>query len=139
MTIRSHTRSFAIAIAVVAFAASFVVAAHAQSVSHSAAASRVGDAAAGGRRGIATDGQGNVDAAAGSGFVTANGVRGQRSVRYTRSSDGTASAERNTTATNPNTGVTFDGSTTYTKGSGASRNASCTDASGNAVNCGKSR
>ena len=56
------------------------------------------------------------------------------------SADGsTASATRNTTATNANTGVSYDGSTTWTKGSGFSRSGSCTDSGGNTVTCGTQR
>jgi hypothetical protein len=120
---------------------------------------------AGGQRRLVTDGSGNVNAAAGSGFNTAAGGQGlrtrsfnrdadgsvsargqgsatgatgasaQRSGSYTRSADGSsASGERNTPVTGAN-GGTVDGSTTYTKGSGFSRSASCKDSSGNTVSC----
>jgi hypothetical protein len=119
------------------------------------------------RRGFAADGQGNAGAATGTGFTTAAGGQGarlgkvnrssdgsvnasgqsgfetagggsvDRSGSYTRQADGTASGERSTTATNANTGMTFDGSTTYAKGSGVSRSGSCKDASGTTVSCGK--
>jgi hypothetical protein len=120
---------------------------------------------AAGRRGFVADGQGNVDGAAASGFTTAGGAQGGRSARFSRSADGSttasanasasgqngsaersgswnrnadgsASGQRQTTLTNSNTGNTFDASTTYTKGSGFSRSASCKDAAGNTVTCG---
>ncbi len=94
--------------------------------------------AAGNRR-VLSDGDGNVNARANSAFTTANGSSGSTSKRFTRNADGTASGERNTTATNANTGVTYDGSTTYTKGEGVSRSGSCTDSSGNTVTCGSAR
>lgn len=117
-----------------------------------------------GQRGIVGDGQGNVAGASAGGFTTESGGHGQRTRRFSRSSDGSASAsgqgsvsgqngsanrsgsftrnadgsasgERSTTATNANTGVTFDASTSYTKGSGVTRSATCTDAAGNTVAC----
>jgi hypothetical protein len=120
--------------------------------------------AAAGRRGIVADGQGNVKGAASGAFTTQSGVQGARNARinrssdgsatasgqasvsgasgsadrsgsYTRNADGTASGERGTTVTNANTGVTFDAATTYNKGSGVSRSASCKDAAGNSVTC----
>ena len=127
------------AIASVALCASFVIAAHAQTANGARAAGRTANAAFAGQRGVVSDGQGNVDAGAAGAITTANGSRAQRTSRVTRSADGTASAERNTSATNANTGVTFDGSTTYTKGSGVSRSASCRDANGNTVTCGSGR
>ena len=130
-----------LAIASVALAASFVIVAnaHAQTSSGARVAGRTANAAFAGQRGVVSDGQGNVDAGAASTFTTVNGSHGQRTARMSRSADGTASAERNTSATNANTGVTFDGSTTYTKGSGVSRSASCRDANGNTVTCGSGR
>ncbi len=121
--------------------------------------------AAGGQRGLSADGQGNVVAGSTSGFTLARGGQGQRqasversadgsvdaqaqasvrgnrgsadrSASLTRNADGTASAERSTTATNSNTGVTFDASASYSKGSGVTRTASCKDAAGNTVACG---
>jgi hypothetical protein len=121
--------------------------------------------AAAGQRAIASDGQGHVAGAAGSGFTTDSGAQGQRSRRFNRTSDGaitasgqgsasgdngsasrsgsfnrnadgTASGDRSTTVTDANTGVTFDASTSYEKGSGVSRSASCKDAAGNTVTCG---
>lgn len=95
--------------------------------------------AAGARR-VITDGSGNVNARSSSAVTTANGSTGSTSKRFTRNADdGTASGERNTTATNANTGVTYNGSTTYTKGEGVSRSGGCTDASGNSVTCGSAR
>jgi hypothetical protein len=94
--------------------------------------------AAGARR-LVTDGQGNVNANANSAFSTANGSTGSTSKRFTRNADGSASGERSTTATNANTGVTYNGSTTYTKGEGVSRSGGCTDAAGNNVTCGAAR
>jgi hypothetical protein len=118
---------------------------------------------------IAGDGSGHGIAQRGGAFTTANGAEGARTQRlrrsedgsikagsraavsgdngsaastktYSRSADGSsASAERNTTATNSNTGVTYDGATTWTKGEGVSRSGSCTDASGNTVTCGSAR
>jgi hypothetical protein len=123
--------------------------------------------AAAGQRRVIGDGQGNVNGASHSAFTTDGGTQGSRSARYdrnadgsasasnnasaigrdggsaersgsyTRNADGTASGQRSTSVTNANTGVTVDGSTTYTKGSGFSRSATCTDAAGNAVSCGK--
>lgn len=66
-------------------------------------------------------------------------AQGQRSGSFTRKSDGTASAQRSATATNKETGVTYSGSTTWEKGSGVTREASCKDASGNTVACGEAR
>jgi hypothetical protein len=94
---------------------------------------------AAGQRRLLTDGNGNLSANGSSAFTTTNGSSGSRSTRVTRSADGSASGERSTTATNAETGVTFNGSTSYTKGSGASRSASCTDASGKTVTCGSAR
>lgn len=94
--------------------------------------------AAGARR-VFADGQGKVDASAGSAFTTTNGSSGSTSKRFTRNADGTASGERSTTATNADTGVTFNGSTRYTRGSGMSRSGGCTDASGQGVPCGSAR
>lgn len=124
-----------------------------------------GDRGALGRRqGITADGQGNARGAAQEGFTTDSGAYGargrsfdrsadgavsasgqgrasgsngsaERSGSFTRDADGTASGEHRTTATNANTGVTFDANTTYSKGSGVSRSASCADAAGNAVDC----
>ena len=115
------------------------------------------------------DGSGHGIAQRGGTFTTANGAQGGRAQRfvrtedgavnaasragvsgnkgsaassktYTRSADGSsASAERNTTATNKNTGVTYDGSATWTKGSGFSRSGSCKDSAGNTVTCGSQR
>lgn len=93
--------------------------------------------AAAGQRGLVVDSQGNANASASSGFTTASGAQGLRSGSFTRSADGSASGERSTTLTNPNTGVSFDGSSTYTQGSGVSRSASCTDGAGNSVSCKK--
>jgi hypothetical protein len=45
-----------------------------------------------------------------------------------------AGGERNTSVTGAN-GGTFDGWTTYTKGSGFSRSASCKDSGGNTMSC----
>jgi hypothetical protein len=118
-----------------------------------------------GWRGITGDGQGNVVGSNAGGFTTESGGQGlrtrnfnrssngslnasglasasgangsaDRSGSFTRNADGSASGERSTTLTNANTGVTLDGSTTYTKGSGVSRTASCKDAAGNTVSCG---
>lgn len=120
---------------------------------------------AAGRRRVVADGEGRVHAAGASGFSTADGGQGRRSGQlhrdadgsveasmqarasgskgsaersgsYSRDGDGNASAERSTTATNANTGVTFEGATSYTQGSGFSRSASCSDADGNTVTCG---
>lgn len=92
-----------------------------------------------GQRRLITDGQGQVSAQGGAAFTTANGTSGSRSARFTRNADGTASGERSSTATNAYTGVTFNGSTTFTQGSGVSRSAGCTDASGESVACGSAR
>ena len=82
---------------------------------------------------------GAVDAASRAGVSGDNGsAASTRS--FTRSADGsTASAARSTTATNANTGVTYDGSSSWTKGSGFSRSGSCTDSAGNTVTCGAQR
>jgi hypothetical protein len=120
------------------------------------------------QRGLVADGQGIVNAGSAGAFNTANG-QGLRTSKFQRSSDGSinassqanangtngsasssssftrsadgssASGSRNTSVTNANTGVSYDGSTTYTKGSGFSRSGSCTDASGNTVTCGSAR
>jgi hypothetical protein len=128
-----------LAITATALASFVVLVAHAQTPAgaHAGAATRVGQGAAAMQRGVVTDGQGNLKAGSASGFTTASGGQGARTTQFTRSADGTASGERNATATNASTGVTFDGTATYTKGSGVSRSASCTDAAGNTVTCGK--
>ena len=120
-----------------------------------------------GHRGLVSDGQGNIRGARGNAFATANGEglrtqrfsrnadgslsasgqaqasgtlgQAERSGSFTRSADGSASGERSTRITNSNTGVTLDGATTYTQGSGVSRSASCRDASGQSVACGAQR
>jgi hypothetical protein len=121
-------------------------------------------AAAAGQRGLVADGNGGVAAGSAGGFSTDAGGQGyrtrgfQRSAdgsatasghaeasgpigsasrdgSYTRNGDGTAYGERNTSVTNARTGVTWDGSTTWSKGSGFSHSRSCTDAAGNAVSC----
>ena len=95
------------------------------------------------QRGLVADGEGNVAGGAASGFTTDSGSHGLRTRKFHRSADGTvnangqssasgangsadrsggfthnvgdtASGERSTTITNANTGVTFEGSTTYT-------------------------
>ena len=91
------------------------------------------------RTALCRNGNGNVAAGRESGFATDNGVQGQSRAKFKRNSDGTASAERATTITNDNTGVTLDGSSTYTKGEGVNRDVSCKDASGNSVTCGSAR
>ena len=119
--------------------------------------------AAGVRRGAVADGQGNAAGRSVAGFDTANGqglrtrsferhadgsakagsdariegTRGsaERHADYARTSDGSATASRTTSATNAGTGMTVDASSTWTKGSGASRSVSCTDASGKSVDC----
>lgn len=118
------------------------------------------------QQGAAADGQGNVGAGKGGGFTTASGGQGLRSRQFNRSADGSANAsgqgalttangssadrsgsftrdadgnasgDRSTTATNANTGMTMDASTSYTKGSGISRSTTCHDAAGNTVSCG---
>ena len=122
-------------------------------------------AAAAGQRGLVADGNGQVAAGSAGGFSTDAGGQGQRTRRfqrsadgsatasghagasgpngsasrdgsYTRSADGTASGERDTTVTNARTGVTWDGSTRYSQGAGFSRSLSCTDAAGQPVSCG---
>jgi hypothetical protein len=133
---------------------------------HGIDASRVN---AGGQRQLVANDQGGVDGTAGSGFTAANGAQGLRSGHFTRSADGSvqgegqarvtgadggtaerntsfsrdtagnAPGERSTTATNANTGVTFNGSTTYSRESGISRSAGCVDAAGNSVACGAAR
>ena len=90
---------------------------------------------AAGRRHVSADGQGNVTAVGGSGFSTAAGGSGLHTRSFNRSADGSASGQSSTTLTNANTGNTLDASTTYTKGSGFSRSASCKDANGNTVSC----
>jgi hypothetical protein len=142
-----------IAIALACAAAAFALAAHAEPGFRA-------------RGGVNADGQGNVHGAAGNGFstaaggqglrtskfnrsadgslaasnnasvTTANGGSAERNGSFSRSTDGTASGWRDTTVTNASTGVTFNGSTSYTQGSGVSRSASCKDASGNTVSCG---
>jgi hypothetical protein len=118
-----------------------------------------------GVRAASGDGQGNAWGTGGSAFSTSSGAQGARGATFERSADGTVSANarsgasgvngsyersgsfnksadgnasgtRNTTVNNANTGVTMNGSTTYTKGEGVSRTASCKDASGNSVTCG---
>jgi hypothetical protein len=94
---------------------------------------------AAGQRRLRADGQGNVNASASSALSTVNGSTASRTARFSRSADGTASGQRSSTATNADTGVTWNGSTTYTQGSGVSRSGGCTDAAGNTVTCGSAR
>jgi hypothetical protein len=130
----------------------------------SSLATRGSHGALAGNRGLVANGEGNAAGGATSGFTTDSGGQGlrarkfkrsddgsfnasgqsrasgangsaDRSGSFTRNADGTASGEQSTTMTNANTGVTFDASTTYDKGSGASRSASCKDASGSTVPC----
>lgn len=80
---------------------------------------------------------GGFNASTQAGVTTADGGSAERSGSYARSADGSsASGQRSTTVTNANTGVTYDGSTTYAKGSGISRSGSCKDASGQTMTCG---
>ncbi len=131
----------------------------------SGAAVQSNHGSAAGRRAVAGDAQGNLASHSTGSFALDNGVQGSRartfnrsadgSVNangsasangangsasrggsYTRSAEGSASGARTTSATNANTGNTFDATTTYTKGEGASRTVSCTDAAGNTVTCG---
>ena len=102
----------------------------------SAAVASGGRASIVARRAIVSDGQGDAVGASGSAFATSSGVHGIRTRSFERASDGSASGERSTRITNASTGVTVDGTSSYTKGSGASRSVSCTDAAGNAVACG---
>jgi hypothetical protein len=123
-------------------------------------------AAAAGQRAVVADGNRHVAAGSAGGFSTDAGGQGQRTRRfqrsadgsatadghasasgpngsasrdgsYTRNADGTAYGERDTTVTNARTGVTWDGSTRYGQGAGVSRSLSCTDAAGQAVSCGR--
>ena len=81
------------------------------------------------------DSDGSVSAQGQRGLTTANGGSAQRSGSFTRSADGSsASGERSTSVIGAN-GTTFDGSATYTQGSGFSRSGSCKDAAGNTVSC----
>jgi len=161
-----HTR-FSIACAIALIASGIAATAHAEGLRSNFAAHGSHGAAAG-QNGVVADGQGNATGAARSGFTTAPGGQGlrwaqfnrtsdgavnasgqatasgtngsaERSGSFTRSADGSASGERSTTLTNTNTGTTFDGSASYTKGSGITRSASCKDAAGNTVACGSSR
>jgi hypothetical protein len=118
----------------------------------------------GARRGLVTDGQGNAQGSSARGFTTddAQGARtrrfersadgsvdasgkgsvstakgdAERSGSFTRDASGNGNGERSTSVTNASTGVTLDASSTYSKGSGVSRSASCKDAAGNTVTCG---
>jgi hypothetical protein len=121
-----------------------------------------------GQRGITGDGDGNVDAGQRGAFTTGNGAQGRtasefhrtddgavdarrdtslsgdngsydRSSSFTRDEDGNAQGQRSTSITNDNTGVSYDAQTSYQKGEGFSRSASCTDASGDTVTCGSGR
>jgi hypothetical protein len=82
---------------------------------------------------------GSVDASRQGSVTTADGGSAQRETTYTRNADGQGSAERSTSATNARTGVTYEGSATWTRGQGRSRSGTCTDAAGNAVTCGSAR
>jgi hypothetical protein len=115
------------------------------------------------RRVTRTDGAGDVSTAGGVVFRNADGARGVRagtttrnadgsiahrsgisasgakgSVQsegsYNRNADGSASGERTTSATGAN-GNTYNGSTVYTKGEGATHTGTCADASGNIIPC----
>lgn len=68
--------------------------------------------------------------------ASASGAKGtaQTSGYFQRNPDGTASATRNTSATAAN-GNTYQGNTTWTKGSGVQHTGSCADASGNPIAC----
>jgi len=117
-----------------------------------AAADGNGNAAAGYRGGFTTQGGAQAQSrtrfkrnsdgsASGESHASANGDKAsvQRDATYNRDAEGSASAQRTTPATNKESGVTYTGSSTWEKGSGASRQGSCTDASGNTVACGGSR
>lgn len=69
--------------------------------------------------------------------LSASGERGsvETSGSASRSADGTVQQSRNTTLTNASTGNTMNVSESYSKGSGVTRSASCSDASGNAIPC----
>ena len=102
----------------------------------SAAAVRGSHGAAARRGGVFADGQGNAIGGSQRTFATESGTAGASSRGFRRSSDGSFSASSHTSATNANTGATYDGSTSYNKESGFSRSASCRDASGSTVSCG---
>jgi hypothetical protein len=120
-----------------------------------------GEAARG--RSVVTDGQGNATKTSGAAYrgpngttanrsstatvandgsatrnssASASGAKGsvQTSAGYQRNGDGTASSTRNTTATGSN-GNTYQGNTTWTKGSGAQHTGTCKDSAGNVITC----
>lgn len=117
------------------------------------------------RHAVGGDGQGNVAGVSRQRFETDAGTQGMRLRRFshgsdgsmnasgvsavagpngaaertgtlTRNADGTASAHRDITVYNANTGVTFDGGATYSTGAGVSRSVTCEDSAGNGVQCG---
>lgn len=118
------------------------------------------------RRGAVTDGNGNLAAGSATGFSTANGGQGlrtrsvqrqsdgsidaglnasatganggtyNRTGNFTRDADGNATGSRTLSATNGD-GKSIDASTSYTQGSGFERSATCHDAGGNTVSCGR--
>lgn len=81
---------------------------------------------------------GSMNAGGASAVAGPNGAA-ERTGTLTRNADGTASAQRDTTIYNANTGVTFDGSATHSTGAGVSRSITCKDSAGNTVQCGPRR
>ena len=68
--------------------------------------------------------------------ASASGAQGsaQTTASYQRNADGSASSTRNTTATGAN-GNTYQGNTSWTKGSGVQHTGTCKDPSGNVISC----
>ncbi len=118
-----------------------------------------------GARGYTTDGQGNVKGGSTQGFSTTSGAQGVRAGTFSRSSDGsfqrqggatlqsskgsmttqgsmtksadgTVSGSRSTSATN-SAGYSYEGSTTYSSGSGVNHTGTCYDPEGNPIPCKK--
>jgi hypothetical protein len=114
-------------------------------------------------RSVVTDGQGNATTPSGAAYRGPNGSTAERqssatrssdgsasrqssasasgpqgsaqtSANYQRNADGSATATRNTTATGAN-GNTYQGDTTWTKGSGVQHTGTCKDPSGNVISC----
>jgi hypothetical protein len=73
------------------------------------------------------------------GQAGASGARGsaQTSVNASRSASGQTTATTQTSATSKTTGNSYNGSTTYQKGQGATHTGTCTNASGSTIPCAK--
>jgi hypothetical protein len=71
------------------------------------------------------------------GGVAVQGQNGSAQSRggFTRNADGTVQGGRSTTATNSNTGNSYQGQTTYDSQTGVQHSGTCYDAAGNVIAC----